>query len=435
MSAPTIQATAPALLLWSGRDELDFERRKQSIVDDLVGGSPEEIRAAALDWTTFDRGDGPIRGAVVLGDAECEDVRHTLAKVRPQETRVRPVALMFPGQGSQYQRMAAGLYGWEPTFTAAMDEFFELIGIRPGVPTGDRLRHDWLAADPEVSIHEVSRSQPLLLGVGHALAQAILGWGVRPSALLGHSAGEMVAAVLSEVFTLADAVEVMAHRAAEAPNQPPGGMLGVAAGADALAPFLTGQVTVAAVNSPRQTVLAGPAVELAQVADRLRDAGLMAISVPSTLGFHTPSMDALAELSLEVLDRVRLGTPALPLYSAYTTDLLTDEKARDRRFWARQVAEPVLFWPTLEQVLADGDYLLIEAGPGEGLTTSARRHKSVIKKQTTVVAAVPARPGPADADRRALLGAAAALWTEGYDLDLDALTRVTEEDIEEYRAA
>jgi [acyl-carrier-protein] S-malonyltransferase len=435
MSTLTTQATAPALLLWSGRDELDFERRRQSIVDDLVGGSPEEIRAAALDWTREDRGDDRIRGAIILGDAECDDVRHSLAKVRPQETRYRPVALMFPGQGSQYQRMAAGLYGWEPRFTAAMDEFFELIGIRPAVPSGDRLRHDWLAADPEVSIHEVSRSQPLLLGVGHAVAQTILGWGIRPSALLGHSAGEMVAAVLSEVFTLADAVDVMAHRAAEAGNQPPGGMLAVAAGADVLTPYLTGQVTVAAVNSPRQTVLAGPTIELAQAADRLREAGLMAISVPSTLGFHTPSMDGLAELSMDILTRVHLGTPTLPLYSAYTTALLTADKARDPRFWARQVAEPVLFWPTLEQVLSEDNHLLIEAGPGEGLTTSSRRHRSVIKKHTTVVAAVPARPGPPEADRRALLSAAAALWTEGYDLDLTTLTGTPDELHEEFRAA
>jgi [acyl-carrier-protein] S-malonyltransferase len=400
--------TTLRVLMWSGRDEADWERERDRLIAQLAA-APEDFPAVADAWNTGCRGTGSVRGAIVAASAGAALAR--LPAVRPSGARRRPVALLFPGQGSQYRRMAAGLYGFEPGFSTAMDGFFELLGT-----DGVELRADWLSDDPGVPVDEVSHAQPLLLGVGHALARVLAGWGVRPDALLGHSVGETVAAVVAGVIGLDDALATMRHRVAAAAGQPRGGMLAVGAPADLLTSHLRGQVVVGAVNSPRQTVLAGPAAELAEVAAGLRAAGLTVVPVPSPLGFHSPAVDGLARSGLDVLGRVALNPPRIPLYSAYTCAPLTAEQACDPWFWARQVADPVMFWPTLERLLDDGDFLLVEAGPGQGLTTACRRHRSVIRGMSSVVAALPARPGTAEADRSTLLQAAAGIWTEGHDI-------------------
>src|SRR5437764_1349770 len=103
--------------------------------------------------------------------------------------RTRRVALLFPGQGSQHPRMAAGLYGHDDVFTSVMDEAFELLG-----EAGPAVRADWLAGGRPELYDDVTRAQPLLYAVNYALGRVVLDWGVEPAAMLGHSVGEMVAA-------------------------------------------------------------------------------------------------------------------------------------------------------------------------------------------------------------------------------------------------
>jgi [acyl-carrier-protein] S-malonyltransferase len=151
----------------------------------------------------------------------------------------RAIGLLFPGQGAQHAAMAAGLYGWEPAFTVAMDEFFETLGA-----DGARLRSDWLELSHDLPIDDIRRSQPLLFAIGHALGRMVLSWGVSPRALLGHSVGELAAATLAGVFALADAARLIQQRTETFARTPAGGMLAVAGSAHDLEPLLTGAVVV-----------------------------------------------------------------------------------------------------------------------------------------------------------------------------------------------
>lgn len=323
----------------------------------------------------------------------------------------RQVALLFPGQGSQHRRMAAGLYRHEPVFTAAMDEAFELMGA-----DGARVRGDWLSDNPSVPIDDVSRAQPLLLAVDHALGRLAMSWGVRPGALLGHSAGELAAAVIAGVFSLADAVAVLCDRVARLRGTPPGGMLAVAAGHAELRPFMTGGVALAAVNGPRQTLLAGLDGPLAATERRLRRAGFTCARAAARHPFHAPVLGTALAGSHELLATMKLRPPELPLFSGYTAALMTPEEAVAATFWARQPVTPVLFGPALDALLATGDYLLVEAGPGQRLATLARRHRAVTTGRSAVIAMLPARPGKPDDDRRSVLAAAAGLGVTADDL-------------------
>jgi acyl transferase domain-containing protein len=303
----------------------------------------------------------------------------------------RPIALLLPGQGAQHQGMATALYGREAVFTAVLDEFFELLGGE-----GGRLRADWLAERPGTPLDDASRAQPLLFAIGVALGRTLHSRGIRPGVLLGHSVGELAAAALAGVFDLPSAARVMAARSAVMATAPAGGMLAVAARPDALGAFTgpadqPGSVVVGAVNAPMQTVLAGPEPALAATERALAASGLAARRVPSLQPFHCPAVAPQAARFQEAFAAEPLHPTAVPVLSTRTTREVTAEQARNPEFWAGQLARPVLFWPTLERLLAQGDFTLVEAGPGQGLSMSARRHPAVRSGRCAVVPLLPAK--------------------------------------------
>jgi len=325
----------------------------------------------------------------------------------------RPVVLLLPGQGSQHRHMAVGLYRHEPVFTAAMDEVFDALG-----PAGELVRHDWLAAEPVVPIDHLTRSQVLLFAVDHALGRLVLSWGVRPVALLGHSVGELAAATLAGVFSVPDATALLWDRVTRLAAAPPGGMLAVAAAAADLAPYLRGDVVVGAVNSPRQTIIAGPREPLQQAAAALRRDGFVCAAVAASTAFHSPALAELAAGAAPLFAATAMRPPALTVYSGYTGSVLGAAEALSPSFWARQPAAPVWFWSALDAVLGTGAVLLCEAGPGQGLTMLARRHPEVTGDRSAVVGLLPARPRQPAEDRQAVAAAAARIAAAGHDLRL-----------------
>ncbi|WP_232376682.1 acyltransferase domain-containing protein [Amycolatopsis aidingensis] len=324
-----------------------------------------------------------------------------------------PVALLFPGQGAQHPRMAAGLYGHSAVFTELMDTAFELLG-----PEGNRLRTEWLSAEPSGSFDDVTRAQPLLYAVNCALGSLVLSWGVRPCALLGHSVGEMAAATLAGVFDFTDGIRLMRDRVDTMADTPPGGMLAVAASAADLDPFLGGQVALAAVNAPRQTMLAGPEGELAEVERSLRAKDITCRRVKAKQGFHSPMVAAAAGRSEPHWRATALRAPRIPVYSAYRPGPLRAEQATDPLFWTTQPADPVLFGPALDLLLEDRDALLLEAGPGQGLSALTRRHPKVTAGHSSAAALLPARlrDPSGQADRESVRKAVRRLGEEGHQI-------------------
>ncbi|SCL30242.1 acyltransferase domain-containing protein [Micromonospora inyonensis] len=425
--APVPPAGDPLVIRWSAVDEATEDRRRRAMgrlarfEGDLFGDDRRRVGTLARQAPRRATPEG-IRGAVVAADAA--EAAGALERHRPAVPKQRPVALLFPGQGAQYPRMGAGLYGHDPVFTTAMDTFFTLWG-----EGGEQLREEWLSDDPSVPFDDGSRAQPLLFGVGYALGAMVRSWGVRPVALLGHSAGEMVAATLAGAFSLPAAVRLMRARVTEVLRTPPGGMLAVAATADELQPYLTldptGQVAVAAVNAPRQTMLAGPDEALAVVQDKLREQGYICRLAKARQAFHSPAVLDASLATRPAVEAARPGPPVDTVYSAYVGRKLDAATADDPMFWTTQIADPVLFWPALDALLATGDLLLVEAGAGQGLTNVARQHRAVRSKASDVVALLPASPGAPVADRRSVLGAAARIWAEGHELRWEAVDGTT----------
>ncbi|WP_406346649.1 acyltransferase domain-containing protein [Streptomyces sp. NBC_00648] len=309
----------------------------------------------------------------------------------------RKTVLLLPGQGSQRERMAAGLYGAQPEFTARMDEFLTAAGS-----AGTRLAEQWLRPAPNPRMDTADVAQPLLLAVGHALGRAVAAAARPPHLLLGHSVGELAAASLAGVYRAADLGAVAAARSRALDGSGLGGMLAVAAAPHEL-PNDLGPVSIAAVNGPRQTVLSGPPAPLEAAHKRLHALGRTVRVLRSGHAFHSPSMTEAARCFGRELARLRPGVPHTTVISSRTARPVTATQARDASFWADQLALPVRYWPALKAVLdAEGTapgLLLLDAGADRTLSAPARHHPAVRAGASLIVPLLaPAQEtgGPAD---------------------------------------
>lgn len=314
----------------------------------------------------------------------------------------RSVVLLFPGQGAQYPGMAVDLFHRHAAFHTAMEEVLSLWGDE-----GRAIRADWLAERPRIDLDDLRRAQPLLFAVDYALAVTLREAGFAPAALLGHSVGEVVAAVVAGVLTLPDAAGLLAERLGRLADAPPGGMLSVAASPADVRPFLTDEVALGAVNAARSVMLAGPAGPLGDVRVRLRTAGFTVLPVPARVPFHSPVLRGPSERSRPAVRRLTWSPPTVPLYSGYTGGLLGPAAATDPDFWAAQPARPVYFSDALAALCAAGDRVLVECGPGATLTIPARSSSRVRSSGTPVVPLLPRRAGPPGSDLRHLTEAVA----------------------------
>ncbi|MFF1902837.1 acyltransferase domain-containing protein [Kitasatospora sp. NPDC058218] len=304
----------------------------------------------------------------------------------PTEERPLRVALLFPGQGAQHPRMAAGLYGESEVFTKAMDEAFGMLG-----EAGTGIRAEWLSEQPSDNYDDVSVAQPLLYAVDLALGRMVLDWGVQPVAMLGHSVGELAAATLAGVLSAEDGFRLMRDRTRCFTGTPDGGMLAVATSLDGVRDLLGTDVHLAAVNAARQLLLAGEREPLDRAAGVLRGRGVVCRDVRARQAFHSPVVDGAAAASLPQWRATALGPARITVYSAYTQGVLAEPHVIDPGFWARQAAEPVMFAPTLDRLLTDHDCLLLEAGPGNSLSMLARRHPTVVRGRSRVLPLLPDR--------------------------------------------
>src|ERR1022692_3062540 len=358
----------------------------------------------------------PIRGAAVVSDAKEAAAFLRGGTVISGSAERRRIAFCFPGQGAQHVRMAAGLYGSEPAFAAALDEIFSLFAAEDM-----ELRKPWLTGTEE-ELTGTLLAQPLLFAVESALVRMLESWGVRPDAVLGHSLGELVAGHEAGVFELSDAVRLVSARARAMAGAPAGGMLAVAAPPGEWTALLPDGVRVAVVNGPRQTVVGGPLDQLDEATAVLRDHKLAVRRLATAGAFHSALMsEAAAEFEREFTG-VPLRAPQVAFYSAASGQVVTDQ-AGDPAFWAGQLREPVRFDRALSALIAGGHALLLEVGPGRTITGLARQWQEVRSGACAAVPVLPASSTEGDGDLRAALGALARVWADGHDVDWRAVRR------------
>jgi thioester reductase-like protein len=284
-----------------------------------------------------------------------------------------PISFIIPGQGSQYTRMGEGLYRRFPVFRATVDRCCERLRTTLDVDLRALLfptRGDEAAADAKLA--NTVLTQPAIFVVAYALATLWAEVGVRPDALLGHSIGEIVAASLAGVFTLDDALDLVAARARLLASLPPGAMLAVPLAAEAL--DLPDDLGVAAINAPDASVISGPVRAVEDFAARLSAQNISTKRLHVSHAFHSPMVAAVMCDFEAAVRGVSRTAPTSRFISNVTGRWISAADATSPEYWASHLRNPVLFARGVETILDDMPATsVLELGPGKGLTSFIKR--------------------------------------------------------------
>lgn len=359
------------------------------------------------------------RRAIVCRDVE--DALAALSDPKHQDTyrieRQDPsVAFMFTGQGAQYVQMGRGLYESEPVFREAVADCCARLQPHLGFDLRGVLYPDDGDADASAErLKQTGVTQPALFVIEYALARLWRSYGVTPSAMIGHSIGEYVAAHLAGVFSLDDALALVAERGRLMQSVPGGAMLAVQLPESEVSPLLTDDICLAAVNAPAACVLAGATEAIDRLQAVLTDRGTTCRRLQTSHAFHSSSMDPILEAFTERVSRVPLGAPTIPFVSNLSGTWISSEEATRPEYWARHLRGAVRFSDGLRLLTAQRGSVLLEVGPGNTLTSLARQH--VDSARPCTVAGTLRHPKDDHADRQVLLSALAKLWVAGVNID------------------
>jgi acyl transferase domain-containing protein len=349
-----------------------------------------------------------------IGALETLDPRRVWTAVADEAKRA--IAFMFTGQGSQYINMALGIYRSEPEFREQIDLCSDLLKPHLGFDLREVLYPDAESArDAERRLRETAIAQPALFCVEYALARWWMGLGVQPEAMIGHSIGEYVAACLAGVFSLEDALALVAARGRLMQQLPQGAMLAVPLSENDVRPLLNGQLSLAAVNAPELCVVSGSMEAVSEFDEQLGEKGLSGQRLHTSHAFHSMMMEPIIESFTESVRRVALQAPQRPYISNRTGTWITAEAATDPHYWADHLRHTVRFADGVGQLLTEPNGVLLEIGPGQTLTTLARQHP----KRSANQLIVSSLRGPQDQQRneRALMEALGRLWLAGVPVD------------------
>ncbi len=336
-----------------------------------------------------------------------------------QEASHRQVVFMFPGQGTQYVNMGAELYSHESVFRKHVDACCELLESYLKVDLRRLLFPPAERADE--AAHELEQTcftQPAVFVIEYALAQMWIAWGVRPQAFIGHSIGEYVAACLAGVFTLEDALKLVAARGRMIQELAGGAMLAVPLSEQEVLPLLNGELSLAAINSASSCVISGPVEAIEELEHRLNESAQNSRRLHTSHAFHSATMDSIIESFTAQVSAVKLNAPKIPFLSNVTGDWITANNATTPGYWARHLRQTVRFADGLSKLLKDPSNVLLETGPGTTLTRLARSHSERTESLVTI-ASLP-HPRAGEPDLEFVTKSLGQLWLAGVEIDWTA---------------
>ncbi len=398
--APAPSAPAPPwlLLVLSARTETALE----AVTDRLLGHLRElpaepATRLADIAYTLgVGRRAFPHRRMLAVRDLqdavevlERRDPRRLLTGTAAGDPQV---AFLFPGLGNEYAGMARGLYRDDAGFRARLDDCAERLEPLLGLDLRDVLfPEEGEEADGETGfdlrallgrgprptssteglLRRTAVSQPAVFAVEYALASRLLDWGIRPQAMVGFSLGEYVAACLAGVLSLDDALRLVAGRARLLDELPAGAMLAVPLSEEAVAPWLVGGLSLAAVAGPELTVLAGTEAAVAAAEERLTASGHVCRRLQTSHAFHSTLMEPAVARFLALFEGIELHPPEIPYLSNVTGGWITAEEATDPAYWAEHLRGTVRFADAVSELWREPGRVLVEVGPGQTLSSWA----------------------------------------------------------------
>ncbi|MBI3417727.1 MAG: amino acid adenylation domain-containing protein, partial [Verrucomicrobia bacterium] len=422
--APAVAVSGPSrawqLLLLSARTPAALDRATANLHQHFAAHADLNLSDAAFTLQTG-RAEFAHRRMLV-----CRDVTEaakllatpTNKQIATQhvESNDAPVVFIFPGQGAQYVNMGRELYASEEVFRAEVDRCAEILRPHLGMDLREIIfPAESALEDAKRQLGETRFTQPSLFVIEYALAKLWMSWGIQPQAMIGHSVGEYVAGCLAGVFSLEDALRLVAKRAALVQAQPRGSMLAVKLPLAELQPQLPDDLSIAAVNSPTLCVVSGPDEAVERFEKQLAEKKVTVRHLCTSHAFHSAMMEPVLAPFTALFDGVKLNPPQIPFVSNVTAQWVTTAQTTDPNYWASHLRQTVRFADGVGELVKEPDRILLEIGPGQSLSTMVRQHPARAREQVVLATLGVSQEEPSET--KAMLQALGKLWLAGGAVD------------------
>jgi len=361
------------------------------------------------------------------------------------ESVPRPVVFLFPGIGDHYVGMGHGLYESWDVFRQEVDRCAQIlhphleIDIRKiiypdrqtwkseGKSRGIDLKMmlgrsaDASKDDNATELNKTLFAQPALFTIEYALAKLWQSLGITPSAIVGHSMGEYVAACLAGVLSLEDALRLIAARAKLVHDLPEGAMLAVTLSEKELLPLLDGDLSISLINGPALCVVAGPPTAVAELERLLNRKHIISRHVQNGHAFHSRMLSPIVSALEQEVRKVQLNEPGLPFISNVTGKWITRRDATNPSYWAMHANHTARFSDALQELWRLDDPILLEAGPGRTLGMLAMQHPNRQNAARPVTISSIRHHYENLPDVEYLLQGIGRLWLSGVDVRWESL--------------
>ncbi|BBY27309.1 type I polyketide synthase [Mycolicibacterium sediminis] len=373
VDAPVVVTEHPPVLPWTLSAKNPDALAVQALrIAEHVESRPE-VDALDVGWTLGGRSAFAHRAVVVGSDRDellaglkaLAEGESPAGVIRGRAVGAGKTAFVFPGQGSQALGMGRDLYAAYPVFATSFDDTTRELDRHLLRPVRDVM---WGANDALLDSTEFA--QPALFAIEVALFHLLDSWGVRPDFLIGHSVGELSAAHVAGVLSLENAAALVVARGRLMQRLPEGGaMVAVAATEDEVAPLLTDEVSIAAVNAPGSVVISGPQDAVTAVAETLREQGRRTHQLAVSHAFHSSLMEPMLLEFTSVASGMAVSAPTIPVVSNLTGAVAGPDFGT-AAYWQRHVREAVRFADGVRALSAAGVTRFLELGSASGLTAS-----------------------------------------------------------------
>ncbi|MDC5825306.1 amino acid adenylation domain-containing protein [Vibrio europaeus] len=424
---PQPTPVAPHLFPVSGKSESALKANLGHLQAYLADHPEVDLQAVA--WTLQHGRQQQAWRQVVVGHETAELQRQLLTAAKAGTAPVSGSAIvvfMFAGQGTQTWDMGRDLYDSHPVFADAIRECAAIFEQTMQLDIIELLFPSQpYAQDPsrfERRFADTANAQPALFAIEYALAQLWLEAGLQPSAMIGHSLGEYVAACLSGVMSLEDACYLVAVRSQLMAQSPDGAMVAVIATQEVVASLCGDfEVSVAVVNGPTRFVLAGTIAAVEALQAHLNERAINWSRLNVGKAFHSPLMEAVLPAFADAFSEVSLHEPRVPLVSNVTGVFVEPGQVTQRQYWCEHLRQPVAFSAGIAHLLAHyadacGPTIFIEIGPGGalGALVKGRRHADG-QPAIEVVASLPdlTKGDGQGSEQDYLLRSLGAVWRRG----------------------
>ncbi|MCH5720440.1 acyltransferase domain-containing protein [Niabella hibiscisoli] len=278
------------------------------------------------------------------------------------------IVFLFPGQGNQYPNMGRDLYDCEEVYRNAVDECADILETIMNEDIRDIIFVDNADEVTAEKLKDTRYAQPAIFTTSYALAKLYMSWGINPAAFAGHSIGEFVGAHLSGVFSLKDALHIVAERGRLMSELPAGSMLSVRASEERVKALLETGVFIAAQNATELCVVSGETGVIHAFAEKLTAQGIVNKLLRTSHAFHSAMMDPMVPLLKAVVESTTMHVPQIPIMSTVTAGWLKDGEATSAAYWSDHARETVRFGQALKNIQQDLNPIFLEAGPGTSAT-------------------------------------------------------------------